>query len=176
MDFSVSNRLSGSLPATIQGRTSKAYDTGSKAPLSPQTSQNERTPANQNPGPQILSENQQVLDNGGYRLTRTFLGSDGRSFTKVEEFALTPRGSRKTVVSQNSSGSITQYEEVLDRENSGNFRRTQRFKDASGEVLTTIAYDYKVTDPFVLTGGQSTAPKPASPYESFRGTQLDLTA
>lgn len=125
-------------------------------------------------GTYLVAETREDLDGSGYRLTRTFERQDGRTFTKLEEFTLTTRGARKTVTQQNPSGSITHYEEILDRQDSGNFRRTQRFQDANGDVSTQITADYKVSDPFMLTGSISTLV--AAPFQPSRGTQLDLSA
>ena len=181
MDFSVTNGLSEQLASLRQAKPLRAY-------TQPQPAQAEeenlpavvnRTPSNTNTpqGTRLLNESRADLGNGAYRLTRTFEREDGRTFTKIEEFALTQRGAKKTVIQQNPSGSITQYEEVLDREPSGNFRRTQRFQDASGEISTNITSDYKVSDPFILTGGASLPTYEApSPFNSSRGTQLDLSA
>ena len=126
-----------------------------------------------NSGTQLKSETQEELENGGIRRTQVFEREDGRTFTRVEDFALTERGTRRTVYQQNPSGSITQYEEVLDREPSGNFRRTQRFRDETGEISTQITPDYKVTDSFILNGEGPPITNP-SPFRPMRGTQLDL--
>lgn len=127
-------------------------------------------------GARIVAENREDLEDGRTRITRTYEREDGRSLTKIEEFALTERGARKTVVQQNPSGSITRYEEILDREESGTFRRTQRFQDGNGDVATNITTNYQVTDAFVLTGGQSYAGSETLPFAPTRGTQLDLRA
>lgn len=117
------------------------------------------------------------MQGGAYRLSQTYERADGRSFTRIEDFALTERGARRNIVQQNPSGSITQYEEVLDREDGGTFRRTQRFRDESGETVTQIATGYTVTDPFILSGGIA-APETSrgNPFAPLRGTQLDLRA
>lgn len=128
----------------------------------------------QNSGTRLKSETSEELENGGIRRTQLFEREDGRTFTRVEDFALTERGSRRTVFQQNPSGSLTQYEEVLDREPSGNFRRTQRFTDESGETSTQITSGYQVTDAFVLTGGNARRSEPV-PFTPSRGTQLDLS-
>jgi hypothetical protein len=176
MDFSVTNGLSDQLTSLRQARNVRA---ASYTPASSVLQGNDASlpavidhdPSNTNtPGTRLVDETRADLGDGAYRLTRTFQREDGRSFTKIEEFALTQRGSRKTVIQQNPSGSITRYEEVLDRESTGNFRRTQRFEDATGEVSTSITTGYKVSDLFVLSGG-------ASAYDELspsRGTQLDL--
>ncbi len=130
-----------------------------------------------NPGTNLASETSEELDGGGLRRTQVFAREDGRNFTRIEEFFLTERGARRTVIQQNPSGTVTRYEEVLDREGSGNFRRTQRFQDESGETSVQITPDYKVRDPFILTGGQGFASFDAtSPFSTSRGTQLDLSA
>ena len=129
-------------------------------------------------GTKLASETQEELQGGGIRRTQVFEREDGRTFTRVEDFSLTERGARRTVYQQNPSGTITQYEEVLDREAGGNFRRTQRFQDASGETSTQITSGYKVTDPFILTGGgvPASGSSASSPFAPMRGTQLDLSA
>jgi hypothetical protein len=182
MDFSISNGLTDSLYALRQARASQAYVSNPK-PKTAEDDDNAQLPAlipsarGKTSGTQLLNEQREDLDNGGYRVTRTFEKEDGRTFTKVEEFALTERGSRKTVIQQNPSGSFTRYEEVLDREDSGNFRRTQRFQEAGGDVTTSITTDFKVTDAFILTGGQRAQPVSLPlPFSTSRGTQLDLQA
>lgn len=126
-------------------------------------------------GTKLQSETQEDLKDGGTRRTQVFEREDGRTFTRVEDFALTERGARRTVYQQNPSGSLTQYEEVLDRQPSGNFRRTQRFQDETGEIATQITSDYKVTDSFILTG-EGVPRFNSSLFQPMRGTQLDLQA
>ena len=178
MDFSITNGLTDSLSALRQSRAAQTYVSSPKSKTQDDTSENLPALLPQSRGTQLLNENREDLDGGGYRVTRTFEKEDGRTFTKVEELALTERGARKTVVQQNPSGSLTRYEEVLDREDGGNFRRTQRFQEAGGDVTTSITTDFKVTDAFILTGGQSfsTAPAVSTPFTPSRGTQLDLQA
>ena len=183
MDIGLTTTLTDNLAALRQARNARA--SAYSPAQAPQTDESSlpavisRTPSNTNTpqGTKLLSESRADLGDGGYRLTRTFEREDGRQFTKVEEFALTNRGARKTVVQQNPSGSITRYEEVLDCEAGGNFRRTQRFEDANGEVATNITTNYRVSDPFVLTGGAALPAYDApSPFNPSRGTQLDLSA
>lgn len=182
MDFTISNSLAGSLTSLTRGQAAKIYAPALPATLpakpahsAPADLESART---QQTGTRLVSEQRDDLDGGGYRLTRTFEREDGRTFTKVEEFALTSRGSRRTVLQQNPSGSITRYEEVLDREDDGNFRRTQRFQDGTGEVSTQITTGYKVTDAFILTGSGAYTPQqnPPPAFAPYRGTQLDLSA
>lgn len=131
----------------------------------------------ESPGTRVIAETHEDLGDGAFRRSRTFEQEDGRNFTRIEEFTFTDRGARRTVIQQNPSGNITRYEEVLDREGGGTFRRTQRFQDEAGETSVQITPDYKVTDPFILTGGQSSASFDVySHFTSSRGTQLDLSA
>ncbi len=180
MNFSVTNLPSDQITLLRQASVARAYATKTEQP---KTTTETSLPAIQNAhaknsssGTRLLNETSQELSEGGYRRTRIYEREDGRNFTKVEEFALTERGARKTIIQQNPSGSITQYEEVLDREASGNFRRTQRFQDESGDVSTNITTGYKVLDPFILSGGTSYSYTPSLPSDSTRGTQLDLVA
>ena len=129
-------------------------------------------------GTRLLKQTEESLnDHGGLRRTRTFEQEDGRYFTRIEDFEITPRGARRSVIQQNPSGAITQYEEILDREETGTFRRTQRFRGADGEIATHISNGYQVTDSFILTGGKSGTPTTAPvPFDPLRGTLLDLNA
>lgn len=183
MDLNVTNNLTDQIAALRQAKPlrTSAYKSADKE----QEQDESQLPAvvpnaagkGSKAGTQLLDQRQEDLADGGSRLTSTYQKDDGRTFTKIEEFALTERGSKKTVVQQNPSGSITRYEEVLDREDGGNFRRTQRFQEGAGDVSTQITTDYQVKDPFVLTGGQRPATFALySPFTSLRGTQLDLQA
>ncbi len=123
----------------------------------------------------LTSESREETD-AGYRRTQIFEQADGRNFTRVEEMAITATGARRAVIQQNPSGGITRYEEVLDREPSGTFRRTQRFQDESGQSATEITPNFQVTDSFVLSGGGAPFFADSSPFTPMRGTQLDLSA
>lgn len=128
------------------------------------------------PGTRLLDESREETKTG-LRRTRIFEQPDGRTFTRVEEIGLTPKGARRTVIQQNPSGGITRYEEVLDREESGTFRRTQRFQNESGDVTAQVTPGYQVRDPFVLTQGYLPLSfDSAAPFTPSRGTQLDLSA
>ncbi len=179
MDLSVSTKLPDTLAAL---KRAQAYGTpaSSKAETT-QTAPNLPVVTNSSKsfnasGTQLVNEQRQELGDGGFRRTQIFERDDGRQFTRIEDFAFTERGTRRSVVQQNPSGGITRYEEVLDREGSGNFRRTQRFQDEGGEVATQITGDYRVTDPFILTGGTATQTAPLAAFSSSRGSQLDLVA
>jgi len=178
MDLSVSTSLPDSLAAL---RRAQAYGAPASAKPAPATNLPAVTPvpakAFEAAGTKLVNDTREELADGAFRRTRTFEREDGRKFTRIEDFAFTDQGSRRTVIQQNPSGNITRYEEVLDREGSGNFRRTQRFQDESGDTTVQITPDYKVLDPFILTGGQSPASFDTySPFNSSRGTQLDLSA
>lgn len=185
MDFTVANGTADSLALLRQARTMRAYAQNTAKPAQPEAAPlpviSDRLPANLNArqtGTQLVDESREDLAEGGFRRTRRYENEDGRSFTRVEEFTLTDRGSQRSVIQQNPSGSITRYEEVLDRQDNGAFRRTQRFQDETGAVAAQITPDYPVTDPFILTRGQSaqTYGTPSSPFANPRGTQLDLRA
>lgn len=130
----------------------------------------------QSTGTRTLSDTLENLDNGGYRRTRVFEQEDGRRFSRLEEVSFSQNTARKTVVQQNPSGSITQYEEVLDKQSNGAYRRTQRFTNEAGETSTQITADYSSQDPFILTGGQTAFSGSTNAFQTFRGTQLDLSA
>lgn len=123
-----------------------------------------------------LSDTIETNDDGIVRRTRVFEQEDGRRFSKLEEITFTQNGVRKIITQQNPSGSITQYEEVLDKQSDGLFRRTQRLTDGAGETSTQITPDYIPRDAFILSGGQTGFVDAASPFQDLRGTQLDLTA
>lgn len=182
MDLSVSNNFPDSLSALRQARIARAYVAPVQTPVSENAEPANLPAAITKPaagdtsGTRLVNEAREDIAEG-FRKTSTFERTDGRQFTRVEEFTLTQQGARRSVIQQNPSGSITRYEEILDREGSGNFRRTQRFQDEGGDVATQITPDFKVTDPFVLTRGASAASNAMlSPFASYRGTQLDLRA
>lgn len=183
MDLTVNTALLNSSANTLAAlRRAGSY--GAVATKGAQTTPAQNLPApvqtgktGENTGTRLISENRQNLAEGAYRLTKTYEREDGRSFTRIEDFAFTERGTRRNVIQQNPSGNITEYEEVLDREEGGTFRRTQRFRDESGETATQITTRYSVTDPFILTGGYAApASSGTNPFAPLRGTQLDLQA
>lgn len=185
MDFTIANGTADSLALLRQARTARAYAPNAPKPAERDTAPlpviADRLPANTNArqsGTQLVDESREDLADGGFRRTRRYEREDGRSFIRVEDFTLTDRGARRSVTQQNPSGSITEYEEVLDRQDNGAFRRTQRFRDESGAVSAQITPDFTVTDPFILTGGQSSGPYEyaKAPFAQARGTQLDLQA
>ncbi len=182
MDFSVKNGYSQNIPRPQQpaaGKTQPQPDTSKANDNTPlpvaYTSAQPSRPLQS--GTRLVSEKNEEIGNNGFRRTATFEREDGRRFFRMEELSLTTQGARRTVTQQNPSGSISVYEEVLDRQDSGTFRRTQRFQDGAGDISTQITDDYTVTDPFVLSGGAATPSyRAASPFQPMRGTQLDLHA
>lgn len=133
--------------------------------------------AKQAGGTRLVAETREGLPEGGYRRILTFEQDDGRTLTKIEQFTVTERGARREVFQQNPSGSVTRYEEILDREPGGTFRKTQRFQDETGDISTVITPGTRVLDPFILTGGNGTLSFSApSPFDPLRGTRLDLRA
>lgn len=125
----------------------------------------------------LLREVVEPIDRG-FRRTQTFERPDGRTFTKVEEFTAADRNARRTVIQQNVSGNTTRFDEVLERQDDGTFRRTQRFTDEAGETSTQIETGYVSADPFILSGGArgNGFGGQAAGQSPLRGTQLDLQA
>ena len=178
MDFTVNAQLNESSAAFRRLQVARAFAPAPQAKIAESSTQTalsvipEDTKAK---GTKVVAEKNEAIE-GGSRRTRTFEQENGRQFTRIEELVSTARGSKKTVVQQNPSGSITRYEEVLDREEGGTFRRTQRFQDETGEQVTQITHGYAVKDPFVLTGGVAPSSfNTPTPFDSSRGTQLDLS-
>jgi hypothetical protein len=133
-------------------------------------------PAAKQAGTKTISDTVDANEDGFFRRTRIFEQEDGRRFSKLEEITFTPNSVRKTVAQQNPSGSISQYEEVLDAQSDGTYRRTQRFTDGTGETSTQITLNYTPRDSFVLSGGQTGFGGVPQSLQNLRGTRLDLTA
>lgn len=181
-------RLSYGFPTPLPGQKSGRAQNSAVSTNLPavKTTPEVSTPSQQNPSTPIKGDQQQTRliyeaqesMESGQRRTRVFEQADGRRFTRVEEMTQTGNArAQRVVTQQNPSGGTTRYEEVLDREPSGTFRRIQRFQNEAGEETAQVTPGYKVTDPFVLFGGgpgfQFEAP---APYLASRGTQVDLSA
>lgn len=123
--------------------------------------------------PKLVSESLDTLERG-FRRTQVYRQSDGRDFIRNEEVILTDKGLKRTVTQQNPSGSNVTFEENLDRQSDGAFRRTVRYTDEIGATQTKIEASNAGIDPFILSGG--TYNKPASPYDQRRGVYLDVSA
>ncbi|GEM_PF-3551317 len=132
--------------------------------------------AAQNQGTRLVRESYEDTPQGGYRRTQIYEKPDGRQFGKFEEVSFTENGMTKTIIRQNPSGSFARYEDILERQKSGSFQRTQRFTDESGDVAQNISENYTPADPFLLSFGTVRAHSPALAQHGFRGTQLDLMA
>jgi hypothetical protein len=111
----------------------------------------------------------------GFRKTQTFERPDGRTFTRIEDLAVTDKGARRSLVQQNVSGTITRLEDILERQDAGTFRRTQIFTDETGETQVNIDPNVISLDPFILSGGTTSRPDGRTD-RPYRGSQLDLTA
>ncbi len=123
--------------------------------------------------PKLVSETLDTLERG-FRRTQIFRQSDGRNFIRNEEVTLTDRGLKRTVTQENPSGSNVEFEENLDRQADGNFRRTVRYTDEIGAVQTKVEDSKSGIDPFIVSSG--TYREPASPYQPQRGLSLDISA
>ncbi len=123
--------------------------------------------------PKLMSETLDTLEHG-FRRTQVFRQSDGRSFIRNEEVTLTERGMARIVTQDNPSGSRVRFEENLDRQADGNFRRSVRYTDETGGTQTRIDEAKGGINRFILSGGSYAAP--ASPYEAQRGHSVDISA
>ena len=124
--------------------------------------------------PRLVSESLEKIENG-FRRTQEFQTKDGRSFSKIEEFTTTADRSRRTVIQQNSSGSTTVLEDVLDRQDDGSFRLTRRFTDETGQTSTDVQFNIAPLDADILLGREPEIDKAKEkPFQPLRGTELDL--
>jgi len=122
----------------------------------------------------LLNERTEEIENG-FRRLREFQNSDGRNFTRIEEVVSNEDQSRRTVVQQSASGSTTLLENIIDRQDDGSFRVTQRFVDETGESKTNIKYNQTPDDAdFIL--GRTSQPRTNedNPFKALRGTQLNV--
>jgi hypothetical protein len=116
----------------------------------------------------------------GFRLVQQFINGEGRPFTRTQNFSVTDRGFRRDLIQENPSGSFIRSEDILDVQDNGLFRRTQRFTDETGTTQTVIENDVVSTDPFVVSQGRTIDPlRPANQnvlFEQTRGLRLDISA
>lgn len=125
---------------------------------------------------QLVDETLEEIDNG-FRRTQKFESAEGRQFTRIEEFTVTDARSKRTVIQQNNSGSTSILENILDRQDDGSFRKTERFTDALGETQTNIEFNVTPNNIDVVLGrppkgDDSAQSRPLPP----RGSTLDLSA
>lgn len=186
MDTRINNNILASLLAVSTSGISPSQTTNN--PINQNADKQRRSNAApqdlvtvQNQAPQVspqiartrlISEVTEQLENG-FRRTQQFENSEGRQFTRIEEF--TSQGDRATrnVVQQNASGSTTLLEDVFDRRDDGSFRLTQRFTNEIGETSVNIDPNASPRNADIVLGR---APRTDSPPAniSLRGTELDL--
>lgn len=124
----------------------------------------------------LISEDTTKLENG-FRRTQKFESGDGRQFTRIEEFTTSNDRSKRIVLQQNNSGSTTVLENIIDRQEDGSFRLTQRFTNENGETNTNIEFNVTPNNRDIILGR---APDPEQqndkPFQILRGTQFDQSA
>ena len=124
----------------------------------------------------LISEEIENLGNG-FRRMQEFETVEGRTFSRVEEFTADQNRAKKTIIQQNSSGSTTVLENVLDRQADGTFRSTERFTDEVGTVSTNIQFDITPNNIDILLGRPPSPERQnITPFGLSRGTQIDLSA
>ena len=123
----------------------------------------------------VSEETEEILN--GFRRLQEFESGDGRKFTRAEEFTTTSDRSRRIIVQQNNSGNTTVLENILDRQDDGSFRVTQRFTDETGESSTNIEFNVTPQNADILLG-RTPAPEQQnnSPFQPVRGTEFDSSA
>lgn len=122
--------------------------------------------------PRLVSESVDTMERG-FRRTQLFRQSDGRNFVRNEEVTLTERGMQRTVTQENPSGSKTRFEETLDRQTDGTFRRTVRHINEIGALETKVEEKKNGIDQFILNGGRYNAE--ITEPDTQRGTYFDRT-
>ena len=124
----------------------------------------------------LTSEIIEQLENG-FRRIQEFQSQGGNQFTRIEEFTGDTERATRTVIQQNASGSTIISENVLDRQDDGSFRASERFTDETGQTRTNINYNITPDNTDIILGR---IPNPESqsnnPFQPARGTQLDLSA
>lgn len=122
----------------------------------------------------LVSENTEEIENG-FRRIQQFENKSGKTFTRIEELTTTDERTKRIVIQQNSSGSTTVAESILDRQEDGYFRLTQRFTDEIGETSTNIAFDVTPNNAGIILGHVPTPERSNdSPFQQVRGTQYDV--
>lgn len=123
---------------------------------------------------QLVSEKTEKIENG-FRRVQEFENKAGKKFTRIEEYTTTDERTKRIVIQQNNSGSTTIAENILDRQEDGYFRLTQRFTDEIGETSTNIEFDVTPNNAGIILGR---APTPEqsndNPFQQIRGTQFDV--
>lgn len=137
-------------------------------------SENKNNIPSQNKGG-LVSEKTTELENG-FRRTQEFETPQGKKFTKIEEVTTTQDRTKRIVIQQNESGSTTALENILDRQDDGTFRLIQRYTDETGETKTNVQLNFNPLDANILLGRATSTPQQnINPFQSTRGTQVDLS-
>ena len=124
----------------------------------------------------LVSERTEELDNG-FRRLQEFENAEGRPFTRIEEVINDGDRSRRTVVQQFENGSTTLLENIIDRQEDGSFRVTQRFIDETGEAQTNIRYNETPNNiDFILGRTPQPQAENDNPFQTLRGIQIDVSA
>lgn len=122
--------------------------------------------------PRLINESVDTMERG-FRRTQVFRQSDGRNFVRNEEVTLTERGMQRTVTQENPSGSTARFEEALERQSDGTFRRTVRHINETGALETKIEENKNGVHQFILSGGRYNAG--ITPPDTERGSYFDQT-
>lgn len=121
----------------------------------------------------LVSENIQDTENG-FRRTQEFENPNGLKFTRIEEIITTPDRSKRIVIQQNDSGSTTALESIIDRQGDGSFRLIERYTDETGETKTNVKLDFNPESADILLGRAANPQSNNNPFQTLRGTQVDL--
>lgn len=122
----------------------------------------------------LVSETIENIENG-FRRIQEFETSKGRKFTRIQEITNTPNRSKRIVIQQNESGNTTILEHILDRQDNGTFRQTQRFTNEVGETDTNIQFNVISDDAKILLGlPPNPEDRKSNPFNSVRGTQYNI--
>ena len=122
----------------------------------------------------LSSETTDDIENG-FRREQEFTKGN-KKFIRIEEVTTTPDRSKKVVIQQNESGSTTVLENILDRQDDGTFRLTQRYTNEVGETQTNIELNFNPEDANILLGRppSSSTPRTNQPFQQTRGTEIDV--
>jgi hypothetical protein len=124
----------------------------------------------------LVSEDIEPLENG-FRRRQEFENTEGRTFSRVEEVITENDRTSRTVIQQNASGTTTIFENILDRQEDGSFRLTERYTDETGKTNTNIKLNTTPDNEDIILG-RPPAPEQSdqNPFRLTRGTQFDVSA
>ncbi len=123
----------------------------------------------------LTAETIEPLENG-FRRSQEFGNANGRKFIRTEEFITQDDRSTRTVIQQNASGAVTVVENVIDRQDDGSFRLTERYTDEAGTTKTNITNNITPNNEDIILGRPPTPEQNENPFRPARGTQFDVTA